>query len=249
MDRAIDLCARLLRLDATKRSTAAQALRHPFLAVENGPDSVEYAPLEGTQGKCGHLHGMDEHGRRESTVLRDYMCEVLISRSSILWQKAHGYALRHGYPAGHRCSYVPYVILAEASPNPAVCPEHEHYQERSGENPIAMSRHFQPLEEEDTGTISATTSQNATPEKGFSRNLPVPAASGPTRSSQTQQHNKRDVLSQMDLNHKLRAAAAVVGGGGKSNLGTSVGMGLSRFIGKDKEDEAIRTAARKGLMS
>ena len=67
IDQAIDLCQKLLRLDATKRLSAAQALRHPFLTTredehdeEEGRDEV----LGPQDGKCGALHDMIG-GRRE----------------------------------------------------------------------------------------------------------------------------------------------------------------------------------------
>jgi len=70
IDQAIDLCSRMLRLDATKRITAANALRHPFLEVEKEGDEgwedmAEDEILDVRDGKCGHLHGM-EGNRRES---------------------------------------------------------------------------------------------------------------------------------------------------------------------------------------
>ena len=61
IDHAIDLCTRLLRLDATKRLTAASALRHPFLRPrddENAEDLEPEEPFDPETGKCGHLHGM-----------------------------------------------------------------------------------------------------------------------------------------------------------------------------------------------
>ena len=69
IDNAIDLCTRLLRLDATKRSSAAAALRHPFLrpvGEEDEEDMRDEEILNGTEGKCGHLHAY-EGEKRAST--------------------------------------------------------------------------------------------------------------------------------------------------------------------------------------
>ena len=65
IDNAIDLCTRLLRLDATKRSSAAAALRHPFLRSAGGDeeDMKDEEILNGTEGKCGHLHGYEKEKR------------------------------------------------------------------------------------------------------------------------------------------------------------------------------------------
>lgn len=66
VDDAVNLCTRLLRPDATKRLTAAGALRHPFLRPMKGEsmeDMVEEEPLGGEDGKCGYLHGVEE-GKR-----------------------------------------------------------------------------------------------------------------------------------------------------------------------------------------
>ncbi|KLT38754.1 kinase-like protein [Cutaneotrichosporon oleaginosum] len=54
VDCALDLCAKLLHVDSTRRITAAQALRHRFLgnAEDDGPDEQ----LDPTEGKCGLLH-------------------------------------------------------------------------------------------------------------------------------------------------------------------------------------------------
>jgi len=64
IDDAIKLCEQMLRLDATKRITAAASLRHPFLAVSEGDegwkedmDKVEAVSV--LEGKCGHLHGIE----------------------------------------------------------------------------------------------------------------------------------------------------------------------------------------------
>lgn len=63
IDAALDLCARLLRLDSTTRTTAAVALRHRFLGdpEDDGPDEL----LDPTEGKCGHLHTVTDDGTRE----------------------------------------------------------------------------------------------------------------------------------------------------------------------------------------
>lgn len=66
MDGAIDLCTQLLRLDATKRITAARALNHVFF--QKGDDfwqpEPEKAGAGSEDGKCGNLHEV-EAGRRE----------------------------------------------------------------------------------------------------------------------------------------------------------------------------------------
>jgi cell division control protein 7 len=66
MDQAIDLCTRLLRLDVTKRPTAAVALRHPFFeGLVDDEDLVVPEVLSGLDGRCGALHGIDDTGRRK----------------------------------------------------------------------------------------------------------------------------------------------------------------------------------------
>ena len=71
IDNAIDLCTRLLRLDATKRLTAAAALRHPFLrpkTEESMEDMEDEEILGGEDGKCGYLHGIED-GKRPCNFL------------------------------------------------------------------------------------------------------------------------------------------------------------------------------------
>lgn len=66
MDQAIDLCTRLLRLDVTKRPTAAVALRHPFFeGLVDDEDLMVQEVLSGLDGRCGALHGIDDTGRRK----------------------------------------------------------------------------------------------------------------------------------------------------------------------------------------
>lgn len=70
MDFAMDLCTRLLRLDATKRLSAKRALNHEFFSL--GPNYEEEADtpiLSGVEGKCGHLHSV-ENGKRESSQVQ-----------------------------------------------------------------------------------------------------------------------------------------------------------------------------------
>lgn len=61
MDDAIHLCSQLLRLDATKRITAAQALNEKFFAnAEEGfVEEEEASNVGGEEGKCGNLHEVD----------------------------------------------------------------------------------------------------------------------------------------------------------------------------------------------
>jgi cell division control protein 7 len=109
VDDALDLCARLLRLDVTKRLTAAQALRHLFFAqhrgegemvVEEGEDEV----VKVGEGKCGRLHAVDADGKRESILAKKcrmwmgMTAEFLLSRSSIFWGPFVGDAVWHGRP-------------------------------------------------------------------------------------------------------------------------------------------------------
>ncbi len=66
IDNAIDLCTRLLRLDATKRLSASAALRHPLLRPTQGEsteDMVDEEILGAEDGKCGDLHGIED-GKR-----------------------------------------------------------------------------------------------------------------------------------------------------------------------------------------
>jgi cell division control protein 7 len=71
MDHALDLCSKLLKLDATKRLTAKQALHHQFFhdpIVAFGEDSG-LPILRGVDGKCGHLHSVED-GKRGSLLIR-----------------------------------------------------------------------------------------------------------------------------------------------------------------------------------
>ncbi|WVW80868.1 hypothetical protein I302_102858 [Kwoniella bestiolae CBS 10118] len=110
IDQAIDLCQKLLRLDSTKRLSAAQALRHPFLApredeedVEEGRDEV----LDPKDGKCGELHEVED-GRHRAYFHPD-MRELPFGQ---------------GIPPSRD----------------SLCPEHEHYQERFQINPLVTRR-------------------------------------------------------------------------------------------------------------
>ena len=66
MDDALDLCSKLLKLDATKRVDARDALNHLFFQGrgmnDNGRDQ-EREVLSGVDGKCGHLHSVAD-GKR-----------------------------------------------------------------------------------------------------------------------------------------------------------------------------------------
>jgi cell division control protein 7 len=64
IDDAIELCKELLRLDATRRSTAKAALGHKFFSKAEGYEpELEHPILTGVDGKCGHLHSV-EGGKR-----------------------------------------------------------------------------------------------------------------------------------------------------------------------------------------
>jgi cell division control protein 7 len=57
MDEAILLCVQLLRLDATKRITAAHALNHRFFRGGEGwKEEDEHVGVHSEMGKCGNLH-------------------------------------------------------------------------------------------------------------------------------------------------------------------------------------------------
>jgi len=94
IDQAIDLCGRMLRLDATKRITAANALRHPFLEVGKGQegyeDMMEDEVLDVREGKCGHLHGI-EGNKRESDEAGGRI--FAHGRSRVLWGCSYGHAI------------------------------------------------------------------------------------------------------------------------------------------------------------
>lgn len=65
IDWAIELCTKLLRLDATKRISAKRALDHSFFSNAAGYEKEAEQPLlSGIEGKCGHLHSVED-GKRE----------------------------------------------------------------------------------------------------------------------------------------------------------------------------------------
>ncbi|BEI88049.1 uncharacterized protein CcaverHIS019_0107670 [Cutaneotrichosporon cavernicola] len=104
IDAALDLCSKLLHTDSTKRLTAAQALRHRFLAdqADDGPDEL----LDPTEGKCGLLHQWVD-GQHQA-------------RFGDMWED-----MRFGQ--GFPCS------------RDMLCPEHDHWQQRSGVNPLGAA--------------------------------------------------------------------------------------------------------------
>jgi cell division control protein 7 len=61
IERALDLAARLLEPESTKRLTPRSALFHPFLAPADGEnDDDAYFPHPFGEGVCGSLHFRDE---------------------------------------------------------------------------------------------------------------------------------------------------------------------------------------------
>jgi cell division control protein 7 len=76
MDDALDLCSKLLKLDATKRVSAKDALNHLFFQgrgmYSDGEDREEEI-LTGVDGKCGHLHSVAD-GKREFLSTRGDQC-------------------------------------------------------------------------------------------------------------------------------------------------------------------------------
>jgi cell division control protein 7 len=68
MDDALDLCSKLLKLDATKRVSAKDALNHLFFqgrGMDSDGEDREQEILSGVDGKCGHLHSVAD-GKRKS---------------------------------------------------------------------------------------------------------------------------------------------------------------------------------------
>ncbi|WWC92267.1 uncharacterized protein L201_007221 [Kwoniella dendrophila CBS 6074] len=110
IDQVIDLCHKLLRLDATKRLTAAQALRHPFLAPLEGEEDEEEGRdeiIHPTEGKCGDLHDTED-GRHRAYMHPDM----------------RDFAFGQGIPLSRD----------------SLCPEHEHLQQRFQLNPLVTRR-------------------------------------------------------------------------------------------------------------
>ena len=71
MDDALDLCSKLLKLDATKRVSAKDALNHLFFqgrGMDSDGEDREQEILSGVDGKCGHLHSVAD-GKRKSSSL------------------------------------------------------------------------------------------------------------------------------------------------------------------------------------
>jgi cell division control protein 7 len=69
MDDALDLCSKLLKLDATKRVSAKDALNHLFFqgrGMDSDGEDRKQEILSGVDGKCGHLHSVAD-GKRKSS--------------------------------------------------------------------------------------------------------------------------------------------------------------------------------------
>ena len=67
MDDALELCSKLLKLDATKRVSAKDALNHLFFqgrGMDSDGEDREQEILSGVDGKCGHLHSVADGKRR-----------------------------------------------------------------------------------------------------------------------------------------------------------------------------------------
>ncbi|WWC65088.1 uncharacterized protein I303_107702 [Kwoniella dejecticola CBS 10117] len=120
VDQAIDLCQKLLRLDATKRLTAAQALRHPFLAPREGEEDEEGGRdelINPEDGKCGELHELADG--RHRIYLHPDMRDL---------------AFGQGIPPA----------------KDSLCPEHQHYQDRFQINPLVTRRWVNQAAEDDS---------------------------------------------------------------------------------------------------
>ena len=78
IDQAIDLCKKLLRLDATQRLTASAALQHPLFDVSHLNDEdpaqnmIEEEDLLVNEGKCGNLHEMIMRGNKPTRELNNF---------------------------------------------------------------------------------------------------------------------------------------------------------------------------------
>ncbi|WRT70669.1 uncharacterized protein IL334_007667 [Kwoniella shivajii] len=121
IDQTIDLCSKLLRLDCTRRLTAAQALRHPFLAPREGEEDEEEGRdeiVDPLDGKCGELH-QDEDGRHRAYLHPDM----------------RDLSFGQGIPPSRD----------------SLCPEHEHYQERFQINPLVTRRWVTQAAEDEDG--------------------------------------------------------------------------------------------------
>lgn len=145
-----------------------------------------------------------------------------------------------------------YLIGFSSCTNNSVCPEHEHYQHRTGLDPLLsrvtpQTKVQHPISNRQSSpTTSATESANSTPEKPIykesSAAIPLP------RPSQ-KQVGKRDALSTVDMNSRKKAAQAslnAVAAASGVPAKQILGMGLSRFT-RDVEDEAMREGSRRKM--
>ena len=69
IDEAISLCIGLLDLSCTRRLTATQGLKVPFLRTEDEEETPSEDDFDdfysGKSGKCGYLHNHSAEGKRE----------------------------------------------------------------------------------------------------------------------------------------------------------------------------------------
>lgn len=81
IDQAIDLCSKMLRVDTTRRITAANALRHILFKTDENDeeylaDMEEDIVMDPRDGKCGHLHGFNGNKRTLNVILEKASADV-----------------------------------------------------------------------------------------------------------------------------------------------------------------------------
>lgn len=133
-----------------------------------------------------------------------------------------------------------------------VCPEHQHFEQRTGLDPLQFRQHhhqsrqpiLEPVQQSSPATTDAS-STNSSPEKDIPPAIPLPRLSQNSQPLQT----KREALGTVDMNRK-RAPAQQSLGAVASATGVPVkqvlGLGLGRFT-RDAEDVAIREGARRKM--
>ncbi|WVQ86040.1 hypothetical protein IAT38_008208 [Cryptococcus sp. DSM 104549] len=212
IDQVLDLCTKMLRLDATKRLTAAGALRHPFLKVRKGKgeeegvvqeDLEEEEVLEPTEGKCGDLHAVLEGGRHRA----------------YLYPLVYDLQFGQGVPPSRD----------------ALCPEHEHYQQRYQYNPLVTRQRMTSLEDEDVDEEEDEDEEDE--DKFVIERAEAPSVSRGVPAVAQAQGGRKAALKERDVNSTAptsRAGSAGVGVGAGGQAGGAVTRGQVVKNGKGR---------------